>query len=738
MTTTRFALVGNPNAGKTTLFNALTGLKQRVGNYPGVTVERKSGEVVVDGTSIELVDLPGTYSLAALSPDEMIAVDLLCGRIPGEIPIRGLVAIVDASNLQRNCYLVSQLLELDLPLCIVLNMTDVAERKGIRIDAARLGRQLGVPVIPTCANAGIGLDAVRQALATLATLPPPRNRTTFPAAVETTFAALQTALDTAGEPVSRVEAQRLLIDTDGYATVRLMQRLPSFGVQLTALRQQASNGTTLAGIEAATRYQWIRERLRDVVQRPATPVVTWSDRADRVLTHKVYGSLIFAAVTLCMFQSIYTWATPFMDWLDAGFGFLGTWLGRHLPAGALQSLLVDGVIKGVGSVLVFLPQIALLFFFIALLEDCGYMARAAFLMDKLFARIGLSGKSFIPMLSSFACAIPGIMATRTIENRRDRLATILVSPLMSCSARLPVYLIMIAAFIPAAPIMGRWLNLQGVTLFGMHLLGLLVAVPIVWVLKRTLLKGSTPPFVMELPSYKRPSLRLVAYRVYDRAKAFVRRAGTIIFAMSIVVWALAYFPHPAAIGARYAAQRTALLQKTSPVVSRQSSATVVTDDRRPTTDDDLLLQLDHAEAAEYLGASAFGQIGRLIEPAVRPLGWDWRIGLAALASFPAREVIVAVLGTIYNLGAAVDADSPGLQRSLQAATWPDGRAVFNIPVALSIMVFFALCCQCGATVATIRRETNSWGYAWFTFGYMTALAYVAALVTYQGAMWLGA
>lgn len=680
------ALIGNPNTGKTTLFNALTGLRQRVANYPGVTVEQKIGELICDGTTVDLIDLPGTYSLAAQSPDEMIAVELLLGQRPERPPLRGIVAIVDASNLPRNLYLVSQLLECTLPVILVLNMTDVAERKGLTIQAARLQERLGIPVIPARANVGEGLPAVRTALTALleGRVPSPPKTCSFPATLESALHELDRELraiaPTIGRRVSRVEAARILIDAEGEAPARLLRRCPAFAAPLRALRQRATTNGSLASLEATTRYGWIRGLLQNVV-RAEKPARNWTDRIDAIVTHKVAGTAILIGITAFVFQSIYAWAGPLMDLIDWCFGSVGVGIGRLLPAGALQSLLVDGIIKGVGSVLVFLPQIAILFFFLALLEDCGYMARAAFLMDKLLARAGLSGKSFIPLLSSFACAVPGIMATRTIENRRDRLATILVAPLMSCSARLPVYTILIAACIPATYLFG-WLNLQGMTLFAMHALGLVVAIPVVWGLKRTILKGSTPPFVMELPAYKRPSLRLVAFRVIDRAKAFVRRAGTIICAMTIIVWALAYFPQPGT-------------------------------------------------------ESALGQMGHWIEPAVRPLGWDWRIGMAALASFPAREVVIAALGTIYNIGSEVTETSTGLIAALRGATWPDGRLVYTLPVACSLMVFFALCCQCGATVATIRRETNSWGWAWFTFGYMTALAYLGAFVVYQGMMALG-
>ncbi|MBI2343845.1 MAG: ferrous iron transport protein B [Deltaproteobacteria bacterium] len=709
------ALIGNPNTGKTTLFNALTGLRQRVGNYPGVTVERKSGTIPLQGSAIELIDLPGTYSLAAQSPDEMIAVDLLLGQQSGSAPIDGVIVILDATNLQRNCYLLSQILECGLPILVVLNMIDAARKSGIRIDVRRLSARLGVPVVETCARTGEGIRDVLQVLCQLPPpLPtPPVTPLTLPAALATAQAAVAETAE-----LSAVEALRVLVDTEGYAAQRYLQRCPECADRLAEWRRTAANGTSLAAIEASSRYTWIRQLLRDVVATPAVRTKSWSDRLDAVLTHKIWGTLTFSMVTILVFQSIYAWAGPLMDCIDWLFGTLGTTIGAYLPRGALRSLIVDGIIGGVGSVLVFLPQILFLFLFIAIMEDCGYMARAAFLMDRLLSRLGLSGKSFIPLLSSFACAIPGIMATRTIEDRRDRLVTIMVAPLMSCSARLPVYTILIAAFIPAHAYLGGWLGLQGIVLFAAYSIGLFVAIPVIWLLKRTLFRAATPAFVMELPPYKWPSLSLVGHRVYERGMAFVRRAGTIIFAMTIVVWALSYFPRPAGIAQKYAGQRVA-----TAVLHHPAEAAAE------------LARIDREEAGAYLRASAMGHLGQWIEPVVKPLGWDWRIGMATLASFPAREVIIAVLGTIYNLGDAVDETSAGLQSALRTAHWPDGRLVFSIPVALSIMVFFALCCQCGATVATIRRETNSWQYAWLTFGYMTILAYGAAFLTYRATEW---
>jgi ferrous iron transport protein B len=452
-------------------------------------------------------------------------------------------------------------------------------------------------------------------------------------------------------------------------------------------------------------------------------ITTFSDKLDAVLTHKVYGAVVFALIMAIVFQAIYAWAEPLMQLTEAACAAVGEAAGAMLPEGMLRSLIVDGIIAGVGGVLVFLPQILILMMFIALLEDCGYMARAAFLMDKLLSRCGLSGQSFIPMLSSFACAIPGIMATRTIGNRRDRFTTILVAPLMSCSARLPVYTIMIAAFIPDR---GLWwsngiVNLQGLTLFAMYSLGIVVAVPVAWLLKRTLLRGDTPAFLLELPTYKWPQFRTVGQKVYRQGKEFVRRAGTIILAISIIVWALSYFPRSADITAQFDAERARLEAAELNELEREVR----------------LREIDAQESGVHLRNSYFGRMGLAIEPVVRPLGWDWRIGMATIASFPAREVVVATLGTIFFLGSDVDESSESLKSVLRDAERPEGGRLFSIPVALSIMVFFALCCQCGATLAIIRRETRSIRWPVFTFAYMTTLAYVAALVTYQMTVWLG-
>jgi ferrous iron transport protein B len=739
--TLRVALVGNPNAGKTTLFNALSGLRHRVGNYPGVTVELKKGRASCNGTVLELIDLPGTYSLAARSPDEMVAVDLLLGQCPNEPHPDVVLAIVDASNLERHLYLTTQLVELGRPVVVALNMVDVAEKQGIRIDVPRLQEQLGLPVVPIQANKGLGLDALRRALVASAAHKAPQLGPSFPTALNHEVDGLSDVLGKAPTFLAR----RVLLDVDGYAQHRLTkehgQRLTERLVE--ARQRLASAGYAIPAVEAKTRFTWIREALAGCVQQPSHRLASWTDRLDRILTHRLWGTLIFLILMFIVFQAIFTWARPLMRLIGDGKDALAAFLAAHIADGALKSLLLDGVLEGVGSVVVFLPQILILFAFIAILEDCGYMARAAFLMDKLMSRCGLSGKSFIPMLSSVACAVPGIMATRVIENRRDRLATILVAPLMSCSARLPVYLLLIGAFIRP----GRPWWAPGLTMFAMYLIGLMVAPVVALVLKRTLLRGETPVFVMEMPVYKWPSVRTVLRRVYDAGWSFVRRAGTMILCTMAVVWALLYFPCQDGAGHRYDLEVTALQGR---IDLANEQIQLAGDDEQTGRDlraqRDELQEMQNEVAGRWRRGSYLGRLGRWIEPGVKPLGWDWRIGMATLASFPAREVVVGTLGIIYNQGkvdseeirTAKDAGETSLGRALQAAVWDEepGRKIFTIPTALSLMVFFALCCQCASTLIVIWRETKSWLWPVFTFTYMTVLAYIGALAVYQIGTWV--
>ena len=727
----RVAVIGNPNTGKTTLFNALTGLSQHTGNYPGVTVETALGTFLHDGRKFLAVDLPGTYSLAPRAPDEMIAVSVLLGYGEGTVEPDCVLAVADASNLDRNLYLVTQILDLGRPTVVALTMLDVAEKQGVHIDVAALQKRLGVRVVPVQAVKRQGLDRLRQAVCdTLREAAPRARLVTFPPAFHAEVATLARRLagPDGAPPLPDFLVERLLFDAGGKLERDVADRHGAPALDHVRAARGRLNGTAarLPALETDTRYAAIADIVRNVRQTEPHPSVAetgrtdWTARLDAVVTHKVWGLAVFLAVMGVTFQSIFSWTVPFMDVLDGVVSGAGDWVGGTLPPGPLRSLLVDGVIGGVGAVVVFLPQIAILFGLIAVLEDSGYMARAAFLMDRVMAGFGLSGRSFIPLLSSFACAVPGIMAARTIDNRRDRIATILIAPLMSCSARLPVYVLFISAFIPAQTVWGV-VGLQGLTLFVMYALGLVVAPPIAWLLKRTMLSGEPIPFLMELPPFKLPAWRVVVFRMYDRSLAFLRRAGSIILATTILVWALSYYPHseprPDPHPAPHSPQNSA----------EMDGKAVVTGAAEPVES----AAFEDAAAGQRLGNSYLGRAGRAIEPFVEPLGWDWKIGMATLASFPAREVVIAALGTIYNLGADQSEDSVELRDAMRAETWPDGRPIFTPLVAVSIMVFFALCCQCGATLATIKRETDSWGYPAFTFVYMTGLAYLAALAVYQ-------
>ncbi len=702
------AVIGNPNTGKTTLFNALTGLKQRTGNYAGVTVDSAIGNFEVDGDAFLLVDLPGSYSLSPRAPDELVAVRALIGRAAASRP-DVVLCILDATNLDRNLYLLSQLLDSGLPVVVALTMVDVAKREGIRVDYRALAANLGAPVVPIHAAKRQGISQLRSALRSQAAAARGAAvRVSFPAEVETAVGELAQRISSAPGPRRDFIALRLLLDVDGFLARELADELPAEAITYAAeaRRRLAQQDIAVPGIEIDRRYAWIDSVLEDSLASGDGARFVWTRRIDAIVTHKLWGTLIFLVGMALVFQAIFTWAAPFMDLIDGAFGALGDAVGATLPEGALRSLVVDGVIGGAGAVVVFVPQIAILFALITFMEDSGYLARAAFLMDRVMASFGLSGRSFIPMLSSFACAVPGIMSARVIESRRDRLVTIMIAPLMSCSARLPVYVLFIAAFIPARTVAG-FIGLQGLTLFSMYMVGLVVAPLVALLLKRTTLRGPQVPFLMELPPYKVPSWRVVLFRVYDRSLAFVRRAGTIILATAILIWALSYFPRQPEVAARYDALRAGV------------------------TSESALVDLDRAEAAEQLRGSFLGRAGIAIEPLVEPLGWDWRIGMATLASFPAREIIIAALGTIYSLGDGQDEGSVELRTTLQAATWPDGRPIYTPAVALSVMVFFALCSQCAATLATMRRETGSWGPPIATFVYMTSLAYVAALLVYQ-------
>jgi len=646
------ALAGNPNAGKTTLFNSLTGLKQKIANYPGVTVERKVGQWHAGAIDAEVIDLPGLYSLEATSLDEQIAREVIIGEHAAVKRPDAVIAVVDATNLERNLYLVTQLFEFGVPVVVALTMIDVFEKQKHEIDIPKLEKLLNVPVIPVNAKSSRGRSEL---------------------------------------------AQKVL------EVIRLKPHVPP------ALNGDLADQPQHAKIFA--RYKFISNVVQETVKHNDREDHRFSEKIDRVLTHKFFGLLILIGVLLLVFQAIFSWASLPMDLLDKGFGALGDSVRAAMPPGILTDLVVDGIIAGVGGILVFLPQILLLFLFISILEDTGYMSRAAFLLDKLMSRVGLHGKAFLPLMSSFACAIPGIMATRTIESRRDRFATILIAPFMSCSARLPVYSLMIAAFFAGQTVFG-FISLGAVLMLAMYTLGIVIAVIVAFILKRTLLKAPPPPFLMELPPYRLPNLRTVFQNMLTRAWLFVKRAGTVILAISIILWALMYFPRGNASGfkAQVSGGEQVQTAGAGPDANLESE------------------QLKHSFA---------GMLGHTIEPVIGPLGFDWKIGVALIASFAAREVLVSTLSIIYNVGKDEDAQSQTLISAIHDAKKDDGSPAWTPLTALTLMVFFVLAMQCMSTVAVVRRETNCWRWPLFMVAYMTGLAYVGALLTYQGGKLLG-
>jgi ferrous iron transport protein B len=686
-----YALVGNPNCGKSTLFNALTGLKQKVGNYPGVTVEKKIGTAYSQhGQPITVIDLPGTYSLAARSPDEAVTRDVLLGRRSDTAQPDRILCIVDATNLERNLYLVHQILDLGRPVILVLNMMDLAAQAGLEIRIARLEKELGIPVIACEAVNQRGLIELKLAMSR-PDLPLARHAWDVPAAIAPAVSELAASLaesDRKAPLIARAEALLLLTDQD---SVRVTGSTPLSARTTEILRgwqaRWSGEGTDWAGALVSSRYDAIGLLAAEVVRTSGATGPSASDTIDAVATHPVWGWLLLGGVMTLLFFSIFTFAEVPMNWIDGHVAALADFVKDQMAPGDLRDLITDGAIAGVGGVLIFLPQILILFFFIGLLESTGYMARAAFIMDRLMSRVGLNGKSFIPMLSSYACAIPGIMATRTIEDPKDRLVTILVAPLMSCSARLPVYLLMIAALVPD----GRVPVLTKVSIMIlMYALGTFGAFFFAWLFKRTLLKGAPPLMIMELPPYRLPRIKDVAQHMLERGWIFVRRAGTVILGISIVLWFLAAYP------------------------------------KAP----------EGATPTQQLAQSFAGRAGHALEPFIKPIGFDWQIGIGLITSFAAREVFVSTMSVVFN-AETTDDDTTPLRQALLAAKWPDGRALFTPLVCFTLMIFYVFAMQCMSTIAVVKRETNSWKWPIFQTCYMTGTAWILSFIVFQGGRALG-
>jgi ferrous iron transport protein B len=722
----RVALIGNPNTGKSTLFNCLTGMRQKVGNYPGVTVQKKTGTALIGSEKVEIHDLPGTYSLAAASPDERVVVDALRGEVENlERPDLAL-CIVDATNLQRNLFLAYQIGQLGLPMVLALNYWDSAKKRQIEVDVEELKKRLGIPIVPISASRAEGVAelkiAIAEALEESPLLLTPIWPETVIDAVEDAREALPQNCD---ERMDDASIMRGIFEGDDQIFIRAGA---SEGEARDALEHSKKalfkGGLNPANAEAVLLFRHIKEIVEPCINTSQSRRADGSESIDGLLTHRWWGLLAFLALMYLVFQSVYSWAGPFMDLIEGGKGVVQEALSNTLsPWPMLESLVTDGIIEGVGAVVIFLPQILILFFFITLLEDTGYMSRAAFLMDKLFSWCGLSGKSFVPLLSSYACAIPGVMATRTIQDPKARLVTILVAPFMSCSARLPVYVLLIGAFIE--PKYGA--GIAGATLFGMHFVGLIVAMPFAYLMNRFVLKTPPQPFLLELPNYQIPKVRDVLIRMYNQGKEFVVNAGTVIFAITIVIWAMLYFPRPESVALE--AQGVFLES-----LAAENGWSIAESRVQLDASEDLQEVLDHQVSSAYIEQSFMGRIGKTVQPVFAGAGFDWKITVGVIASFPAREVLISTLGIIYSLGGDVDEEAGDLRDTMASQTWSvgpqAGMPIFTIPVVIAIMVFFALCQQCGATLAIIAQET-SWKWACVSFGFMTLLAWLASILINQ-------
>lgn len=722
------ALLGNPNCGKTTLFNAFTGMRQATANYPGVTVEKKHGFMFSDRTDewAAVLDLPGTYSLLPRSLDEEISWRVLIGLQEGVALPDAVVIVLDALALERSLYLAQQVIETGHKVFVAVNMWDMAQERGIKIDLKMLERELGVPCYKTIARKKEGVAELKEAVLARTSSDARNEKQFIPVSVKT-----KNNLKNLSESISSLfphltkeilfaETLRTVLAPEGLSfgmPARIFGRQE--GVLANARRELKAEGLGF-GWEPEQRYKVIDSICENVVSKTNKTEKSFSDRLDNVLTHKVWGITIFVLVMGVIFQSIFTWATIPMELISNGVDFISSLVKQWFPDGQLKNLISDGVIAGVGNVIVFVPQIFLLFFFIAFLEDLGYMARAAFVLDRLMKKSGLNGRAFLPLLSSFACAVPAIMSTRIIPNQKDRLTTILIAPLMSCSARLPVYTLMIGAFIPAIAFLG-FVNLRGVVLFSMYSLSLMAGLIMALLLRKGVFKGDESSFVFELPPYRMPDLKIVLLTTWDKLKEFIIRAGSIILMISVVLWFILSHPQDTNIKQEFDQKRAQVQTQLSGDELQMS-----------------LKKINYEESGALLRKSYAGQIGHWIEPIIRPLGYDWKIGIGLVASFAAREALVSTFAIIYNVGHGDDAQGQDLIQALRTEQDSQtGQAVYSPAVALSIMVFFVLACQCMSTIAIVKRETGGWRWPIFMVVYMSALAWVGAFMTFQLASRMG-
>ncbi|MEA5426080.1 ferrous iron transport protein B [Arcicella lustrica] len=698
----KIALIGNPNAGKSSLFNSLTGLRQKTGNFPGVTMDKLIGKWKLEtGDEAEILDLPGIYSIYPKSMDEQVVINILANPKHPDYPDLAIV-VADASNLKRNLLLFSQVRDLGIPTVLALNMIDVAESQGIVINSVKLSRELNVEIAEINAKKGIGLNGLRLAV----------NKT-----LESGYNSNDSLpMSYSKELVEEIKEK--YGDTDDYHALLWLSEhdnLRQFNTQqrigFDALQEKYGWKTQEAqSKETMARYAQLNEIVDNCLHEMPVeeePINTWTDRLDKIFLHRFWGYFIFLGILFIVFQAIFTWATYPMDLIDGGVASLNEFLKTELPNSKLTDLLTDGLISGIGGVLIFIPQIAFLFLFISMLEETGYMSRVMFIMDKLMRRFGLSGKSVVPLISGIACAVPAIMSTRSISSWKDRLITIMVTPLMSCSARLPIYTVLIALVVPEKSSLFGIFNLQGVALFALYLLGFFMALFSAWIMKLLLKVQERSYFIMELPSYKGPRFSHVAITILNSTKAFVFEAGKIIVAISIVLWVLASYGPGDAIE-----QAEIKVKAENPTLSG--------------------IELDNKIASQKLENSYAGVFGKVIEPAIKPLGYDWKIGIALITSFAAREVFVGTMSTIYSLGGEVDDENSTVMNRMRAEINPEtGKPMYDTALGFSLLIFYAFAMQCMSTLAITYRETKSWKYPAIQLFYMTGLAYISALIVYQ-------
>ena len=717
-------VAGNPNSGKSTLFNALTGAHAKVGNYPGVTVTRTTASATLPGDrKVEFVDLPGSYSLSARSQDEQVAVDAVLGRV-GVRPDVVLV-VADATALGRALYFAHEIIETGGRVVVALNMFDEARAVGLEIDHVRLSSLLEVPVVPVVSRTGENLDTLREVIArTLDRPPQPTQLPPLPPQarrdVERLAAVVAREVPNLTS-VARPWAIWLLLSIDDSPPDELFGIQPRVRRAVEDIRREALDSGRNLDLEIiSARYARVDALTAETVSHPGGHGQRWTSRLDAVLTHKLWGVVVFAALMLTLFQALFTWSEPLISAIETVVVSVQTLVTANMSGGPFRDLLVEGVVAGVGNVIVFVPQIAMLFLFIGIMEDAGYLARVAFVIDRVMGRVGLHGKSFVPMLSGFSCAIPAIMATRTIENRTDRMLTMMVLPLMSCSARLPIYVLVIATvFPPGATVLGT-ITAGAAALFAMYALSVMAALGAAAVLRRTVLRGPRPTLVLELPPYRWPVASVLLRSTGRQVRSFIVDAGTTILALTIVMWAALSYPKSASTSATFAAQRQTIEQSQLPGAERAAA----------------LASVDAHEQGAQVRSSVAGRLGRFLEPALEPLGLDWRVGIGILGAFTAREVFVSTLGIVFDISGADEGNQP-LRDNLRAATRADGTPLLTAASGLALMVFFVLACQCMSTLAIIRRESGSWKWPAFVFGYQTALAYVCALIVYQGGRWVG-